>query len=111
MFQPLQGIRVIDLNVVWAGPMATMLLSDLGAEVIKVENIHVWQTLARGGLAHPPKLPIGPDTPATYPKDTPCERPWNQAANSMNPLRNKHSVTIDLRVPEGRRTFDELIMT
>jgi crotonobetainyl-CoA:carnitine CoA-transferase CaiB-like acyl-CoA transferase len=110
MFQPLRGVRVLDLTVVWAGPMATMLLADLGAEVIKVENIHVWQTLARGALAHPPKLPAGPDTPATYPNDEPGERPWNRAANSMNTLRNKRSVTIDLRVPEGRRYFDELVM-
>jgi crotonobetainyl-CoA:carnitine CoA-transferase CaiB-like acyl-CoA transferase len=111
VFQPLRGVRVLDLTVVWAGPMATMLLADLGAEVIKIENIHVWQTLARGALAHPPRLPINPDTPATYPNDEPGDRPWNRAANSMNTLRNKRSVTIDLRVPEGRRSFDELVRT
>jgi benzylsuccinate CoA-transferase BbsF subunit len=111
VFQPLRGVRVLDLTVVWAGPMATMLLADLGAEVIKIENIHVWQTLARGALAHPPKLPPNPDNPGTYPNDEPGERPWNTAANSMNTLRNKRSVTIDLRVAEGRRSFDELLRT
>jgi benzylsuccinate CoA-transferase BbsF subunit len=109
VFQPLAGVRVVDLTVVWAGPMATMLLADLGAQVIKVENIHVWQTLARGGSAHPPKLAPNPDMPGAYPNDTPGERPWNQAANSMNTLRNKLSVTMDLRVPEGRAAFEELI--
>jgi crotonobetainyl-CoA:carnitine CoA-transferase CaiB-like acyl-CoA transferase len=109
MFQPLQGVRVIDLNVVWAGPYATMLLADLGAEVVKVENIHVWQTLARGGVAHPPKLPPSPDAPGMYPNDDPGERPWNKAANCMNVLRNKRSVTMDIRVPEGRKAFAELV--
>lgn len=111
MFQPLRGVRVIDITVVWAGPMATMLLADLGAEVVKVENIHVWQTLARGAVAHPPKLPPNPASPGTYPNDDPGERPWNRAANCMNVLRNKRSVTIDLRVPEGRRSFEELVRT
>lgn len=109
MFQPLAGVRVLDLTVVWAGPMATMLLSDLGAEVIKIENIHVWQTLARGALAHPPRVRPGPDTPAIYPHDDPGERPWNRAANSMNTLRNKRSVTVDLRIPEGRAAFEALV--
>ena len=109
MFQPLAGVRVIDLNVVWAGPYATMLLGDLGAEVVKVENIHVWQTLARGGVAHPPKLPPNPDMPGMYPNDDPGERSWNRSANCVNVLRNKRSVTMDLRVPEGRAAFEALV--
>jgi crotonobetainyl-CoA:carnitine CoA-transferase CaiB-like acyl-CoA transferase len=109
VFQPLDGIRVLDLAVVWAGPAATMMLSDLGAEVIKIENIHVWQTQARGTLAHPPKLPPNPLRPGIYPNDDPGERPWNTAAGSMTQLRNKRSVTLDLRVPEGQAAFDDLV--
>src|SRR5439155_17129624 len=36
---PLAGIRVISQGIVWAGPFATLILSDLGAEVIEVESI------------------------------------------------------------------------
>ncbi|MER3559572.1 MAG: hypothetical protein C4336_09120 [Armatimonadota bacterium] len=91
----------------------TLLLADLGAEVIKVENIHVWQPLTRGLLAHPPKamMGAGPSWTTGYPDDEPGERPWNRCPTFVSLYRNKRSVTMDIRVPEGRKPFEDLIRT
>ncbi|MDO8434146.1 MAG: CoA transferase [Candidatus Binatus sp.] len=85
---PLEGIRVIDATTSWAGPMCACMLADLGADVIKVE--------AREGEVSrriPPFLP-GHDTPVGF------------AQASVN--RNKRSLTLDLRHPEGREIFLKL---
>ena len=108
---PLSGIRVIDLTVVWAGTFGTTLLADLGAEVIKVENIHVWQPMTRGGQARPSAemVKAGAGWAVGYPNAEPGPRPWNYAPTFVQQFRNKHSMTVDLVSDEGRAIFANLV--
>ena len=84
---PLEGVRVLDLSRVFAGPMCGMVLADFGAEVIKVEHP------GRGDDTRDWGLRIG-QTETTY-------------YNSMN--RNKRSVTVDLQTPEGIKLIHDLL--
>ncbi len=97
---PLAGIRILDLTHVWAGPLGTRALADLGAEVIKVEA-----PMARGALnAH--LISRG-----MYPHNDPGEEPWNRQAvfNKLN--RNKKSLCIHLKTAAGRQLFLDLVAT
>ena len=84
---PLQGVRVLDLSRVFAGPLCGQVLADFGAEVIKVEHP------GRGDDTRDWGLRIG-QTETTY-------------YNSMN--RNKRSITIDLQQPEGLQLICQLL--
>ncbi|MEE2778857.1 MAG: CoA transferase [Acidobacteriota bacterium] len=85
---PLQGVRVAEFCWVWAGPYAGMLLSSLGAEVIKVEG-HRRTDLTRRSVVWP------------LPEPAPNLLPPNEgmAFNSVN--MNKQSLALDLSKPEG----------
>jgi crotonobetainyl-CoA:carnitine CoA-transferase CaiB-like acyl-CoA transferase len=84
---PLAGLRVLDYGQYVAAPFATMLLSDLGADVIKVE---------------PPRG----DEWRRYDPFQPGESRYFYALN-----RGKRSIALDLKTPEGRARSRELIAT
>jgi crotonobetainyl-CoA:carnitine CoA-transferase CaiB-like acyl-CoA transferase len=108
---PLEGIRVIDLTVSWAGPFATCILADLGAEVIKIESRYHWQQISRGIIARPPESLMSnePVWLWSYPDRKPGERPWNRTSINNPTLRNKYSMTVDLTRPEGMDIFKRLV--
>lgn len=84
--QPLQGIRVLDLSRVLAGPYCTMVLGDLGADVIKVES------------------PEGDETRGWGPPFAAGESAYYLCVN-----RNKRSIVVDFKTDEGRAILHELI--
>ncbi|MGI8549572.1 MAG: CoA transferase, partial [Dehalococcoidia bacterium] len=107
---PLKGVRVLDFCVVWAGPFATMLLGDLGAEVIKPENPYVMQPSTRSGLAHPPKEILrAPGYRGAFPNNELGPRPWNYAPTMVQLYRNKLSFSVDWRRPEGKEILARLV--
>lgn len=83
--QPLDGIRVLDMSRVLAGPYCTMMLGDLGADVIKVES------------------PEGDDTRRWGPPYQGGESAYYLSCN-----RNKRSVVLDLDTGEGRDVAKQL---
>ncbi len=98
MAGPLSNIRILDLTHVWAGPLAVRFLSDLGAEVVKVE--------APGGR--------GPREAAYSPLGgwmggTPGDEPWNANALFVKLHRNRSSLCIDLKSETGRNTFLKMV--
>ena len=108
---PLDGLRVLDLTVVWAGPLATMLLGDLGAEVIRLDNPNLFPTATRGAVPRPRpghEADFGQFW-GRFPGGAGGERPWNRVAAFVSHSRNKLGATLDLRTDLGRRTFLELV--
>ncbi|MGE0679682.1 MAG: CaiB/BaiF CoA transferase family protein [Candidatus Binatia bacterium] len=86
MSQPLEGFRILDLSRILAGPYCSMLLGDLGAEVIKVE---------RPG--------VGDDTQAWGPPFAAGESAYYLCAN-----RNKKSITVNLKSLDGQEIIRQL---
>ncbi len=86
MRRPLEGIRVLDLTTMMAGPFGSMTLGDLGAEVIKIES----PSQGDGTRTFPPYFHHG------------------VSAYFLSLNRNKKSVTIDLKKERGREIFYRL---
>ncbi|MDM7275471.1 MAG: CoA transferase, partial [Thermoprotei archaeon] len=85
VLEPLRGVRILDLTRSLAGPFATMVLGDLGAEIVKVEapggdETRLWAPLVNG-----------------------------ESAYFLSINRNKKSVVVDLRKSEGREIVYRLV--
>ena len=86
---PLAGLKVIDLTHVMAGPTCTLMLADMGADVIKIE-----------------KTPHGDDTRVTVPPKV-----GDEAAAFLMMNRNKRGVVIDLKTAGGAKVLRRLLKT
>lgn len=84
---PLVGMRVVDLTHVLSGPVCSLMLADMGAEVIKVE-----------------KFPGGDDTRGSVPPTI-----GGESAAFMMVNRNKRAIALDLKRPEGREVLHRLL--
>ncbi len=81
--QPLSGIRILDLTVMTAGPVGTMMLGDMGADVIKIEELRDGELSRNMGTMYVGK----------------------ESANFLSQNRNKRSVRLDLKKPGGQAVF------
>ncbi len=90
---PLQGLRILDMSRILAGPTCTQMLGDLGAEVIKVERPGEGDDTRKWG---PPYLKDlnGSDT--------------TESAYYLSANRNKRSLTVDISFPEGQELIRKL---
>ena len=95
MSQALDGIRILDLTRLAPGPFASMILADMGADVIKIEEPE-----PRGGL--------GSDI-LTPPTGTKAELERASAFNCLG--RNKKSCALNLKSPEAKEIFYKLVAT
>ncbi len=88
----LEGLRVVDFSMGWAGPLAAMLLSDFGAQIIKVESItHLdwWRSDFTGG--------------------DPDDRPYEKVSQFIGVNRNKFDCTLDMTNPRALELVKDLI--
>jgi crotonobetainyl-CoA:carnitine CoA-transferase CaiB-like acyl-CoA transferase len=91
--RPLEGIRVADLTMMWAGPYATKLLAEMGAEVIKVESPRAWDNIR------------------TLMPQPGVADPWNSAFYFNEYNRDKKSLILDLADDRGRSIFLRFVAT
>jgi len=93
-YKLLDGIRILDLTMVFAGPVATKILAELGAEVIKIESIQRADVFTRANV---------------YPENEPGKDPWNRGCLFHTLNAGKRGISLNLGSEEGREIFKRLI--
>ncbi|MDP6421183.1 MAG: CoA transferase [SAR202 cluster bacterium] len=93
----LEGVRILDFSRIWAGPHATKLLADMGAEVIKVESARAWDPHRMiDGSGNLPDGDPGPDR-------------WNRSGWFNTLHLSKYGITVEIRRPRGKAILEELV--
>ena len=90
----MEGVRVIDLTMAYAGPTGTRVWADMGAEVIKVES--------EQRIDMPTRVLMFPD-------NEPGEEPWNRGGYFHRLNVNKYGITLNLNDPKGVEIFKRLV--
>jgi crotonobetainyl-CoA:carnitine CoA-transferase CaiB-like acyl-CoA transferase len=91
----LNGIRILDLTMVFSGPIATKILAETGAEVIKIESVSHFDAFTRSNL---------------YPENEPGEEAWNKGSIFHSLNVGKRGISLNLGVEEGREIFRRLVL-
>lgn len=100
----LRRLRIIDFGEVFAGPYATTLLADAGADVIKIESVQRMPAIVRGDRQPRPGA-LG------YVDGDPGEEPWERYFYYHCVERNKRGITLNLADAAGRTLFERLVCT
>jgi len=90
----LEGIRVLDLTMVFAGPIGSKILAALGADVIKIESASRSEVFTRANV---------------YPENEPGEEPWNRGSLFHIVNAGKCGISLNLGSEEGREIFRRLV--
>lgn len=97
----LAGLKVLDLTRIWAGPLCTRILSDLGADVVCVEA--PW---GRGPRTLPEALV---NAAGTFPDGEQGVRPWNRNGHTIKYALGKRSLALDLQSTAGQDVLARLL--
>lgn len=90
----LEGVRIIDLSMVFAGPVGTKILAELGAEVIKIESVQHAEVFTRATV---------------YPENEPGEDPWNRGCFFHTLNAGKRGICLNLGSEKGREILKRLV--
>jgi benzylsuccinate CoA-transferase BbsF subunit len=90
----LDGIRILDLTMVYAGPTGSKVLADMGAEVIKIEAAQRSDVFTRSNV---------------YPENEPKEENWNRGSFFHSLNAGKYGITLNLGSEKGREIFKQLV--
>ena len=93
-YELLKGIRVLDLTMVFAGPVSSRILASLGAEIIKIESAVRPDVFTRGNV---------------YPENDPGTEPWNRGSLFHSLNAGKKGITLNLGTDKGRDIFKRLV--